>query len=799
MVVFTLALGIAANTAIFSVIQAVLLKPLPFHDPDQLVDVDHKAPGVNIEHAGSAAFLHFTYLDSARSFQGLGMWTPDTYSITGVGEPEEVRGLDVTDGVFPTLGVQPHLGRLFHRKDAEPNGAETVVLSYEYWQTRFGGDRTVVGRRILLDGRPREVIGVLSADFRFLDQKPSVIVPIRLDRAQTKLGQFNFSGIARLKPGVTLDAATADLSRLIPVALQRFPSFPGFNAKMFEEARLAPVVRPLDQRETGDIRAVLWVLMGTVGIVLLIACANVANLMLVRAEGRQQELAVRAALGAGRGRIVRELLAESVTLGALAGALGVSLAYGALRLLKVLAPPNLPRLDQVGIDATVLLFAVVISIAAGVAFGIIPAFRHGGLQITTALRAGGRSLSESRQRRRARSTLVVLQVALALMLLIGAGLMIRTFQALRNLDPGFTQPEDVQTFRIFIPNAQAKDELAVVQMQQQIANRLAALPGTTSVGLSSIVPIEGNGWHDPVFASDKVYGESQVPPIRLFKFISPGLLQTLGNRLVAGRDFTWTDLYEKRRVAMVSENLARELWQTPSAALGKRIRENLKAEWREVVGVVGDERDDGMHAKAPATVLWPMLMDNFSGNEKFASRSMSYMIRTTRAGSSAFVKEIGQAVWSVNPNLPLAGVRTLQEVYERSLATTSFTLVMLAIAGAMALLLGVAGIYGVISYSVSQRTREIGIRMALGAQAREVAGMFVRYGFRLSALGVAGGLAASVVTTRLMTSLLFEISPLDPITFVVVSAGLVAAAALASYAPARRATAVNPVESLRAE
>jgi putative ABC transport system permease protein len=340
---------------------------------------------------------------------------------------------------------------LFNRKDDSPDGPETVVLSYEYWQTRFGGDRAVLGRRILLDGRPREVIGVLPADFRFLDQKPAVLLPIRLDRSNTRLGQFNYSGIARLKPGVTLAQGTADLARLVPLSLRRFPPFPGYNAKMFEEARLAPVLRPLQQRETGDIRAVLWVLMGTVGVILLIACANVANLMLVRAEGRQQEFAVRAALGAGHGRLVRELLVESITLGAIGGVVGVALACGALRLLKVMAPPNLPRLDQIAIDGTVLLFAVVISLVAGLLFGIIPAFRHAGLHLSTTLRAGGRSLSESRERRRARSTLVVVQVALALMLLIGSGLMIRTFQALRHVDPGFTRAEDIQTLRISIP------------------------------------------------------------------------------------------------------------------------------------------------------------------------------------------------------------------------------------------------------------------------------------------------------------------------------------------------------------
>jgi len=799
LVIVTLALGIAANTAIFSVIEAVLLKPLPFHDPEQLVSVDHRAPGVNVERLGSAAFLYFTYREDAKSFQDVGMWQGDTFSVTGVGEPEEVRGMGVTDGVFPMLGVQPALGRLFNRKDDSPDGPETVVLSYSYWQSRFGGDQAIVGRRIILDGRPREIIGVLPRSFRFLDQRPSVIVPIRLDRKDTHLGQFNFAGIARLKPGVAIEQANADLSRLIPVALSRFPAFPGYNAKMFETAKLAPVLQPLATTETGDIRAVLWVLMGTVGLVLLIACANVANLMLVRADGRQQELAVRAALGASRGRIVRELLGESVLLGAVGGAVGVALAYGALRLLKALAPANLPRLDQIAIDGTVLLFTVVISLGAGLLFGIMPALRHAGLHVTTTLRAGGRALSESRERRRARSTLVVIQVALALVLLVCSGLMIRTFQALRHVTPGFSEPEHVQTLRLYIPESQIAKPLAVLQAQQQIADKIAAVPGVSSVAMTTVIPTDGGGWHDPIFASDKAYAESDIPPIRLFKFVSPGLMKTVGGTLIAGRDFTWTDAYETRMVAMVSENLARELWQSPGAALGKRIRESLKGQWREVVGVVGDERTDGVNQTAPATVYWPLMMANFTGDETAVRRGLSYVIRSDRAGSSAFVNEISKAVWSVNPNLPVASVRTLQEIYERSLATTSFTLVMLAIAGAMALLLGVSGIYGVISYSVSQRTREIGIRMALGARAQEVRAMFLRYGFRLAALGIACGLVVAMAATRLMASLLFETSPLDPVTYLAVSVGLVVAATLASYAPAARATAVNPADSLRSE
>jgi predicted permease len=338
-----------------------------------------------------------------------------------------------------------------------------------------------------------------------------------------------------------------------------------------------------------------------------------------------------------------------------------------------------------------------------------------------------------------------------------------------------------------------------VRMHQAILDKVAALPGVVSVGLSSTVNLSGNGWHDPIYASDREQDASKIPPIRQFKFVSPGLLRAMGNTLVAGRDFTWTDIYDKRPVAMVSENLAREMWGDPSAALGKQIRENPRHPWREIVGVVGDERDEGIDKKAPAIAIWPMQMTAFGANDTYVQRTMTYVVRSSRAGSSRFVEEVSRAVWSVNPNLPLATVRTLQEIVSRSLARTSFTLVMLAIAGAMALLLGIAGIYGVISYAVSQRTREIGIRMALGAQRQEVTRMFVRNGLGLAAIGIAIGAAAALALMRLMTTVLFEVSPMDPLTYVAVAGSLALAAVLASYIPARRATAVNPVSALRAE
>jgi predicted permease len=797
--VVTLAIGVGANTAIFSVLEGVLLKPLPYPDPEALIAVDHSAPGVNLPSAGAAPFLYFTYREEGRTFEDIGMWRTDTLSVTGLAEPEQVDGIDVTEGVLPILGVHPLLGRLFLRADDSPGSPETVMLSFGYWQTRFGGDASAIGRRILVDGHPREIIGVLPARFRFLDLKPALFLPMQQDRSKTYLGNFSYSAMARLKPGVAMAQATADVARMIPIALRKFPPFPGYNAKMFDEARLGPNLRSLKQDLIGDIGGVLWVLMGTIGMVLVIACANVANLLLVRTEGRQQELAIRAALGAGWGRIARELFVESVTLGVLGGALGLGLAYGALRLLIAIAPANLPRIGDISIDGAVLLFTLAVSLAAGMLFGAIPALKYASPHVSATLRAGGRALSQTRERHRVRSALVVIQVALALLLLVGSGLMIRTFQTLKQVQPGFTHPEEVQTLRIFIPKTQAREPVQAIRMEQDILEKIAGVPGVSSAGLTSSIPMDGSGWHDPVYSDERSHDGSHIPPLRLFRTVSPGLLRTMGNSLIAGRDFTWTEVYEKRPVAMVSENMARELWRDPAAAIGKRIRESLKAPWREIVGVVGDERDDGVNQKAPSIAYWPILMDNFEGEQPFVQRSAAIAIRSRRTGSRAFLNDISHAMWSVNANLPLANVRTLQEVYNKSLARTSFALVMLAIAGAMALLLGVVGIYGVISYSVSQRTREIGIRMALGAPRQEVTRMFVGHGLRLAAIGVACGLAAAAVCMRLMSSLLFQVSPLDPVTYAAVALGLAAAAVLASYVPALRATAIDPAEALRAD
>jgi predicted permease len=797
--VATLAIGIGANTAIFSVVEGVLLKPLPFNHPEALVSVDHTAPGVNMKHTGMAPFLYFGYRESSRALEDVAIWRSDTFSVTGIAEPEEVRCLEVTEGFLRALAVQPALGRLFDVKDDAPDAPETVILTGAYWRTKFGGDRNVVGRRITLDGHAHEIIGVLPDRFRFLDTKQSIVVPLRLDRSKTFLGNFSYYGLARLRPGVSVAEANGDISRAIPIALHAFPPYPGYSLKMFEDARLAPMLHPLKDDLIGDIGPALWILMGTIGMVLLIACANVANLLLVRADSRQHELAIRAALGAGWGQIARELLLESLVLAILGGVLGLALAYGGVRVITSLAPGNLPRVDEIAIDGLVLLFALVASLVSGLLFGVVPVIKYAGPHLTNALRGGGRTSSQSRDRHRARSALVVVQVALALVLLVSSGLMIRSFRALRQVSPGFSKPEEVQTFRVGIPRTQVPDPVAVVRMEQAIADKLAGLNGVSSVGLSTGMPMTDDSWRDPIFADDHAYQEGQLPPLRRFRMIAPGLLKTMGNPLVAGRDFSWDDVYEKRKVALVSDNMARELWQQPSAAIGKRIRENLKAPWREVIGVVADERDDGVSQPAPATALFPILMENFEGDDVMVQRTLTYVVRSPRAGSRSFLDEINRAVWSVNANLPLANVRTLEDSYRESMARTSFTLVMLALAGGMALLLGLAGIYGVIAYSVSQRTREIGIRMALGARNAEVVRLFVSDGLRLAAVGIGFGLVSALLLTRLMGSLLFNVSPLDPLTYGAVSLVLMIAAVLASYVPTLGAMSVDPAVALHAE
>jgi predicted permease len=447
----------------------------------------------------------------------------------------------------------------------------------------------------------------------------------------------------------------------------------------------------------------------------------------------------------------------------------------------------------------VLLFTLGVSLLAGLLFGAIPVFKYAGARVAGALRQGGRTLSEGRERHRARSVLVVVQVALALVLLVSSGLMIRTLRALRNVQPGFTNPQNILSFHVAIPEAQVHDAEAVLQLEHGILSKIQAIPGVTSASIAGSATMEGMVGNDPVYAQDRTYADGQIPPVKRYKYIAPGEFHTMGNPLLAGRDLTWSDIYEKRPVVLMSETLAREYWGSPAAAIGKRVRENPKGVWREVIGVAGDEHDDGVNKPAPGIIYWPILVSQFWGDPVDVQRFPAFLIRSSRARSGAFVQEAERAVWALNPNLTVTRVSTVQEIYDKSLARTAFTLVMLTIAAGMALLLGLVGIYGVVSYSVSQRTREIGIRMALGAQQQSVRQMFVKHALRLTATGVACGLAAAFALTRLMSALLYGVSALDPLTYVAVSAVLALAALAASYLPARRATGIDPAIALRAE
>jgi predicted permease len=799
--IITIALGIGATTAIFSVVNGVLIKPLPYPHPEALVGVWHSGvfQGTKIDKMNLSVPMYVSYAQDNTTFQDFGIWTNGTGNVTGIGDPEQVRSLVVTHEILPALGVPPIIGRWFTAADDSAATPETVILSYAYWQRRFGGDKNITGQSITIDSRSREIIGVMPRTFEFLDLSPDVILPQRFDPAHLPPNYIlNYQGIARLKPNVTVEQASADVTRLLRIWAERN----GPDAQSFlESSKVAPALRPMKQDVVGDVDKLLWVLMGAVGLVLLIACANVANLLLVRAAGRQQELGVCAALGAGWARIARQLLIESLILALSGGVLGVAVAYAGVQFLLYMHPTNLPRLTEISIDAQALEFSLAVSLFSGLLFGIIPVIKYAGPQIATALRGSSRTAGHSRDRHRSQNTLVVVQVAVALLLLVGAGLMIRSFEALRNVRPGFALPEQIQMVRIAIPSTQVQELDRVVRVQNEILEKIAAIPGVSSAAFATAMPMEpGFQMSNLIAIEDKPVQPGQPAPIRRAKNVSPGLFRMQGTPILAGRDFTWTDLYEKRPVAIVSEGMARGTWGETSTALGKRIRIGFAGEWSEIVGVVADVYDDGVHQKPPAMIYWRGgIQAGAPGAPNTVARSVTFAIRSDRAGTETLVKQIRNAVWSVNPNLPLAQIRTLDDVYRQSMARTSFTLVLLAIAGSMALVLGIIGIYGVVAYAVSERRREIGIRLALGSQIGMIQRHFIRQAFVLTCLGVMIGVGAAIPLTRLMSSLLFGIRPLDPATYIAATLFLISAALLASYIPARRASAVDPVEALRSE
>ncbi len=788
--VLTLALGIGATTAIFSVVYGVLLKPLPFDEPDRLVAVDHLAPGFNTSDLPQSAATYFTYRDHARVFDDIGVWRAEQASIAGSGPPESEQALRVTDGLLSLLRIRPFLGDLLRKEDDVPGAPNRVLLTHGYWQRALGASLDVVGQPLVIDGRSYEVAGVLPASFKFLDIPAAVLLPLKLNRTQALTGPgFGLRGVARLKRGVTLAEASDDIARMIPLIPEEFPLQSGVTREMWQEVGLAPNVRLLSEVVIGDVGRSLWILLGTVGVVLLMAWANVANLLLVRAEGRQREFAVRAALGASRGRIATGLLWESLLLGLAGGAFGVLFARAGVSLLRRIAPVELPRVDEISIEGAVLLFTLTITVVTASTFGLLPALKFGTRNLS-ALKHDGRTSSDAPWQHRTRSTLVVAQVAFALVLVIVSGLMIRTFVNMRQVQPGFVRPAEVQAFRIILSPVLVPDQQQVARTHQQIVERLQRVRGVAAVGLTSSITMDDSGGGAPVFVEDRpVPG---TPPLRRTKSIGPGYFETMGNPVVAGRAMTWSDISQLKPVALISENLAREYWEEPANALGKRIG-SLPGEWSEIVGVVGNERHDGLNHPAPTIVYWPM------AEEGFSLRSLAYVVRSDRVGDPGFLRELQQAVWSVNPSLPLANVRTLDEIQANSMAQTSFAMVMLAIAASLALLLALIGIYGVVSYVAAQRTNEVGIRMALGAQSGDIRGLFLRHGLALTLTGILLGLGTAMLLTPVISALLYGVGPIDPVTYATVSLTLGVVALLATDLPARRASRVDPVVALRTD
>ena len=792
--VVTLALGIGATTAMFSVVYGVLLRPLPYPDQDRLVEIVHEGP--NGRWLASPA-IYFGYRDHNRTFDAIGHWDWDSSPVTvsGSGEPESVTSVAVTHEVLSILGAAPSIGRGLTAADDRPGAAPTVVISHGYWQRHFGG-ANALGQTLTVEGVPREVIGVLPRGFRFFEYDADLFYPLQHVRAEARHPVGDGRAIARLKKGVTIDAANADVARMIPLLWKEFN--PGYQGPL---PNVRPRLQTLKKSVVGDLGETLWILMGTIGLLLLIACANVANLMLVRTQSRQAELVLRSALGAGRAAIARVVLSETAVLGVLGGVAGVALAYMSLPALMSLGADDLPQIMTVRIDPIVLLISGTIALGATLVAAGVPLvqFAAGGTQHAEVLR-GARSVNDGPGGMRTRQTLVVAQVATALILLIGSGLMIRTFYELRRVEPGFRNPDTVQTFQLTIPRtgslageegAANRDRL--LRTQRLIVDRLSAVGGVESVGFVSGndgLPLDGDGRQMSLVPHvDGVRAADDVARIWEVQNISPGMYETMQTRLVAGRSFTWDEVLNLRPLILVSESLARKEWGSPTAALGRRVSALPDEAGAEIIGVVEDVYHDGLDQPPPPTIVYGP-----------RARAIAvFAVRSARAGRADFLRDLRAALWSVNGELSIARPQTMGELYRRAMGRASMTLLLLGITGALALLLGLVGVYGVVSYAVSCRRREIGIRLALGARQGAVSGMFVRNALVLVGAGVAIGLGAAAALTRLIASQLFGVTPMDVPTHAVVALGLVAAASLASYVSARRGAALNPVEVLKSE
>ncbi len=794
----TLALGIAANTAIFAVVNSVILRPLPWPEPERLVWVDHIAPGIQLPGPiGLSQGLYRYYRERAHSFQDLAIFRDDEVTLTGTGEPDRLIGLDATASLGDALRVRPQLGRWFTDKEAQDN-ANVVVISHALWITRFGGDANMVGRTIRLDGVGREVVGVMPAGFAFPDPRIQVYVPERISEEQAKsVGGFNYQSIARMTPGSTVDGVKREMAVLIAGLKAAFPGDP-VTQQALDAARLAGAPEPLKDHVIGSVRTALWILLGVVGFVLLIACANVANLFLVRSEGRQRDVAVRRALGAGGAGIVRYFLSESIVLSLAGAAVGLSLAALAVRLLVRFGPDNLPRLNEVSIDLRTLLWTLLLALFAAAAFGLIPLLRRGGA-LSSALREGGRSTTAGRARFRARNALMAGQVALALVLLVGSGLMLRSFLRLRAVDPGFA-PDNVLTFDVALSSHDYEKRAGAVGYHDALLERLRALPGVQSAGAVTCLPLTGGCWGDPLRVRNRPIPPGQLPPLVQIRRALPGYFATLRIPVLRGRVFQPAD-HQQRIGSIVLTRRAADLYFPNEDPIGQQMSYMFedgpsKDMWYTVVGIVGNTPVERLDEPAYGIVYVPALdpVDDVGSGV----HSMAFVVRTSVPPMS-LAGAVRAAAAQVNPGVALGHLRSMDMIVAGATARLAFTMTLLLIAGAVALLLGAIGIYGVLGYVVGQRTSEIGVRIALGARPRDVLAMVLRQSGAVVSAGLVIGLLGALALSRTLTSLLFQVTTTDALTYASVTAFLLAVAMIASWLPARRAAGLDPLTALRQE
>jgi predicted permease len=788
----TLALGVGAVTVIFSIANGVLLRPLPYAHADRLVNLKSQAPKLGYDQFPSSPDLYILFEKDTSLFESAATWQTSRSNLTGAGAPDVIRGIETTSTYFDTLGIRLARGRAFTMAEDQPNGPRLVVISDRLWRTRLGANRDIVGQSIQLDGKATQVIGVTTPE---IDEagSPDYFLPVQLDRANPPQGNFGWEVVARTKPDIALpaiDTRLSDATRQYGEAMQS----PAYRAFLLDGGFSVHAIS-LKEDLVGNLERPLWILLGTVGLLLAIACANVANLFLVRAEGRQLEIAVRTALGGRRATLVRGLMVEAVVLSLVGSALGVVVAALALPSLIRLAPPALPRLDQIAIDWHVLLFAAGVAVLSALLFGLVPALRYTRPASMTVLRQGGRGGTGDPARRRMRSALVVLQTAIAVVLLVGSGLLARSFAKLGATSPGF-EPRDVMTFRIALPDASYPDRERRLQFVQQLNERLVALPGVAEAGASTNLPLSNSSPGTAHEIESRPVQPGQLPPIVHYESVSGHYFEAMKIPLTRGRLFTSADYAPGATNVLVNDAMASHFWPGEDA-LGKRLRVYSTdtanpTPWFTVVGVVGSVHGDSLRLPARGLVFYAGTVPNGTN----APQNWQFAVRGS--GLTSRADDLRRAVWAIDPTLPVASTQPMTSIVSQSMVEFTFTMLTLGIASALALALGSIGLYGVLSYAVMLQTREIGVRLALGATPTNVMRRVVTNGVVLATIGIVIGLAGAWALTGYMGELLFETTPLDPATFAGMSAAMLAVAALASFLPARRAARVSPLESMKA-